>query len=617
MHSHVKRPLLLSVIFNVFVTVTSTTGIPGSQEILVRATDCHIEAKHGNFAYVDREGDREVLVSTDAAGNPLHAVGDIQFSFPGMVSNGTYRLTVRWRTGGVEGTPWAYRLGSRSGRVVENGTVSGAWHDFYPGQAGRHGGQAFVEDLAGPEPIGSARYVNRAAGSSLTVDGVGKGDFYVRIWDMSPSRNNYFAIESFTLTPVPAPSNSVQAASAPPSEVAAPLGEAFTIGAYYYTQSKEDAFGWDYAFMDLARIGCNRLVVSGPIWSDSAATMKNWGMTAITAYSQLINYPGPGEWPDALMTNNILETVTRLDGMVMDGRPVGDVVVGHIMIDEPECREHPEDEINYLRHWADLYHRHNPGREVYVNHCDPPWIDFHEKRASCSANGTIIANGHRVTDRIAAARSIGLPNFTLVSLQGYMHAWATGGGATDGCKSFEYWGLDPCEGVREWAAARTHHQDTYEMMLVAYLFGSDGYQPYIYNTPYGSSIVDTNGNDNQGIRAAFGAAAHDIRRSHGWPGVDLKNNGEEFSDRGDYPPGPITLTAEAESASSTISKVVFGKSVNGGVTWESVEDTLAPYAATFTTTNVTGRQTVIFRARAHDADGRKSIFDANLIRITD
>jgi len=392
---------------------------------------------------------------------------------------------------------------------------------------------------------------------------------------------------------------------------AAPLGEAFTLGAYYRLQSPTDNFTWNFGFMDMARIGCNRVVASGNLWGDAASALKNWDMKAITAYSQLNNYPGPGNWPDALMTNDIINTLNLYDGYAD-----GDIIIGHVMDDEPECRSITADEINYLRHWADLYHQYNPNREAWVNHCDPPWIDFNEKRASCSANATTIVNGSRIPDRIAAAQAIGLPNFTTVSLQGHIFAWATSGGATDGCGQFNFWGMGPCPGVRSWADDRTHHQDAYDMMMAAYLFGSDGYQPYIYNQGQGVSFVDANGNDTYGIRAAFKAGAHDIRRAHGWPGVNMTNNGVEFNDRTWYSQGPYALTADAESESSTITKVEFGKSVNGGVNWSAIEDTTAPYSAVFNTSSSLGQQVVIFRARSFDAAGRKSLFDANLIWIT-
>jgi hypothetical protein len=392
---------------------------------------------------------------------------------------------------------------------------------------------------------------------------------------------------------------------------AAPVGEAFTLGAYYRLQSPTDNFEWDYGFMDMARIGCNQVVTSGNLWGDAASALKNWDMKAITAYSQLNNYPGPGNWPDALMTNDIILT-KNLYATFTDG----DIIIGHIMDDEPECRSITADEINYLRHWADLYHQYNPNREAWVNHCDPPWIDFNEKRASCSANATIIVNGSRITDRIAAVQAIGLPNFTTVSLQGYLFDWATSGGATDGCSAFNDWGMGPCADVRDWAQARTHHQDAYDMMMAAYQFGSDGYQPYIYNEGRGISFVDANGNDNYGIRTAFKAAAHDIRRSQGWPGVDMTNNGVEFNDRTWYSEGPYALAADAESENSTITKVEFGMSINKGQTWTTVEDISEPYSNVFMTFDNPGQKIVIFRAQAFDAAGKSSLFDANLIWIT-
>jgi hypothetical protein len=184
--------------------IVSGTNVSVPSGPVVRAEDCQISALDGHFAYVDTFLGRDVLVSTDPAGNPAYAVGDIKFNFPGVVSNGTYRLTVRWRTGTVAGTPWAYKLGSDSGSVTENGVpTSGKWHYFYPGQSGPHGDQWHAHDLAGPEPVDFSMFPNTAVGSSVTVSGVAAGDFYVRVWDMSPSRDNFFTIEYFQLSPPP------------------------------------------------------------------------------------------------------------------------------------------------------------------------------------------------------------------------------------------------------------------------------------------------------------------------------------------------------------------------------------------------------------------------------
>ena len=71
----------------------------------------------------------------------------------------------------------------------------------------------------------------------------------------------------------------------------APVGESFTLGAYYAMAQLEpkDNFSWDYAFMDMARAGCNRIIVSGNCWANQWAAIKHWGMKGITSYGEL-NY---------------------------------------------------------------------------------------------------------------------------------------------------------------------------------------------------------------------------------------------------------------------------------------------------------------------------------------
>jgi hypothetical protein len=172
-------------------------------EGIVQAEHCAITALDGHFACVPGNGSQEVLVSTDSAEDPTYAMGEIKFNFPGVVANGTYRLTVYWRTGTVAGTPWGFMLGSDTGSVTENGTASGNWHYFYPGQSGPHSDQWFTKDLAGSNPVSFSMWVNSPVASSITVTSVGPGDFYVRVWDMSPSRDNYFAIDYFELSPLP------------------------------------------------------------------------------------------------------------------------------------------------------------------------------------------------------------------------------------------------------------------------------------------------------------------------------------------------------------------------------------------------------------------------------
>ena len=59
-----------------------------------------------------------------------------------------------------------------------------------------------------------------------------------------------------------------------------------------------------------------------------------------------------------------------------------------------------------------------------------------------------------------------------------------------------------------------------------------------------------------------------------------------------------------------ISKVVFGKSADGGGTWQTRVDATVPYSAKF---SAEPGKTVIFRARAIAEDGKQSIYAANMI----
>ena len=631
---------------NIANSRTASISVPWRPEI--RAEDWLIAALDGHYAKVDSAAGTLIQLATDAAGNPAHAVGDFKFRFPGAIPDGKYRLTVRWRTGTMGGTPWAYLLGTEAGRVTEHGIPSGRWHYFYPGHSGSDSDRWFAHDLAGSNPVDFSMWPNSPVSTEITissigrqnVSGVGQGDFYIRLRDMSPGENNSFSIESIALTPIGETATTLNlsdgsrlpsarteenlsattAASAAPrkedrpaaaSFPLAPIGDEFTIGVYYAMPWLEpkDNFSWDYAFMDMARSGCNFVVISGNCWANQWAAIKQWGMTGVTSYNQLIAYPGPGKWKPSDFVAGIEEQRERLKSFVWNGEHVGDAVVGHIMDDEPECRGLTEDEKDYLRAWADVYHRQNPARDAYVNHCDPEWYDLNEKHATCSAAPTIAVNSARIRDRIKAARSIGLKNFTVVALLGRMSDWS--GNKAD---MIEYWNLGRATPeVFDWLASRTNYQDAYEGMITAYCYGATGFHPYIYNQHRGYSLVDKEGNGQYGIRTGFSDAAHDLRRSHGWPGVTLSSNSSPIRDRGTYPAGHFTLTAQAVSDSGTIEKVVFGKSSDGGSTWQTDEDATAPYSATFSTDPET---TVIFRARAVAADGKKSIYAANMIHIS-
>ena len=412
-----------------------------------------------------------------------------------------------------------------------------------------------------------------------------------------------------------------------PAAAQTPVGEAFTIGAYYSmpTLNPMDNFSWDYGFMDMARIGCNFIIVSGNAWANQWSAIKNWDMAGVTSYNVSNDYQGPGTWNVGTIEPGIIITRGFQDGLMLNGQYVGDAIVGFVMADEVECINGGQgltaDEQDFHRLYADIYHTHNPTREIIVNHCDPPWYDLNEKHASCSAAPTISINASRFTERRQAAQDIGLDNFTTVSLQGRISDWAA---VQSSCTAIGIWGMGPCsQEVIDWLATRPNYQDAYEEILAAYFFGTQGYHPWQYNQHYAVSFVDINGDCQFGIRAGFSDAAHHIRRSHGWPGVELFNNGQPFVDCKQtpvfgapgcdvYTAGTFTLTATVVSDSSTIVKVVFGKSTDGGAIWTNVEDTTPPYSANFPTT---AGETVIFRAQAFDTTGKKSLFAANRIYI--
>jgi len=388
----------------------------------------------------------------------------------------------------------------------------------------------------------------------------------------------------------------------------------FTIGVYHYHWATSgDNFSeknWDYALMDMARIGCNWIVQSG--WTGYEhqfwAAAKHWGIRGVTTYGQLNEYQGPGTWDPCDFVNGIITNRDTYDALNYNGESVGDTIVGHIMTDEPE-NNLDEDQKNFLRAYADVYHQYNPVREIYVNHdTELPWYDLHEKRATCSVP-TISINSQRINDRISEAQSHGFENFTVVAQLLRIAVWMD-----NQCNRIEWFGLGPCsQDVFDWLDSRTTYQDVYEEILTAYNFGANGVTAYIYNAHMDNySIVDIDGHDNDGRRAGFSDAAHDIRAAQGWPGVTLYNNGQPFNDRGNYPPGQFTLTADATSSSGTIEKVVFGKTTDGGGIWTTIEDTTAPYSATF---SASSGETVIFRAQAVDTAGKKSIYDAYMIYI--
>ena len=388
--------------------------------------------------------------------------------------------------------------------------------------------------------------------------------------------------------------------------------ESFRIGVYISMGNTGDTFVWDYMFMDLARIGCNYAVVSGNCYAGQWAAAKHWGIAGVNTYSIMNYYPGAGAWSPDDLESLVLSEKGTLDIMYHNGEYVGDAVVGRNIVDEPEAHggKLTEDEQDFLRTYSDFYHLHLPDRDVYVNHSNPPWYDLHESKVSCSTGATIMVNSQRISDRINHAQSRGFENYSVVCQTANIAWWMN-----NDCGNINAIGLGPCsQAVKDWLAARNTYQDVYEMLSAAYLAGANGCTAYRYNYYLGGleayAFVDPNGNDNGGRRAGYSDAAHDVRRAQGCPSVTLANNGVPFNDRGNYSAGQFTLTADAESVSGTIQKVIFGKTTNGGSDWETIEDTTAPYSAAFSTS---AGQTVIFRSQAVDTTGKKSIYAANMI----
>jgi len=195
----------------------NSTWIP-----IVQAEDWIISSENGHYAEGNAPPEwaatgQVVWVGTDSAGNPEHAAGriivalppepnlsgDVKFTFPGAIPGGDYRLTIKWHSGTMNGTPWAFKLGADGGSVTEHGvSTSGKWHYFYPGHQGSHSDQWFTHDLAGPNPVQFSMWPNSPVGDYVTFSGIDQGEFYIRIWDLSPAKDNYFAIDYFELTPL-------------------------------------------------------------------------------------------------------------------------------------------------------------------------------------------------------------------------------------------------------------------------------------------------------------------------------------------------------------------------------------------------------------------------------
>ncbi len=265
----------------------------------VRAKDWLIEPVVGHYTRVGSERGTLIQVAADNAGNPAHVLGDFRFRFPSSIPDGKYRLTIHWQTGRMNGTPWAFLLGTEAGSVREHqipladgGTIS------IRAIPDHHSDQWCTNDLAGPDPIDFSRWPNSPVAAFITISDAGSEDFFLRLRDMSPASNNSICIESISLIPVEAP---VKERDSPAilcsplgTDLLTPAGENFTIGVYYAMLwlEPQDNFSWDCAFMDMARSGCNFVVISGNCWADQWAAIKHWDMKGVTSYGQLNGHPG-------------------------------------------------------------------------------------------------------------------------------------------------------------------------------------------------------------------------------------------------------------------------------------------------------------------------------------
>ena len=143
------------------------------QALSVRAENCRITPISGHYTKIDSSKGKLVQLACDSHGNPSHAMGDFRVHFPQPIPDGSYRLTICWRTSHMNGTPWAFLLSADGGSVVENDIEQGGWHYFYPGLAGVDNDRWFTHDLAGPRPIDFSMFPNTPVAGSITVSGVG------------------------------------------------------------------------------------------------------------------------------------------------------------------------------------------------------------------------------------------------------------------------------------------------------------------------------------------------------------------------------------------------------------------------------------------------------------
>ncbi|MFH1613634.1 MAG: hypothetical protein ABIG61_00920 [Planctomycetota bacterium] len=169
---------------------------------VIQAENCAIQAEIGQFTTAALDNAQVVYVATDNTGDKTHGYGQIKFIFPDSIPDGEYVLRVRWKTGVMNASAWAFTLGAQNGTVQEGNFYKSQQHMFYPGHGDGHNNEWLVDELAGPNGLSFKTWPNTKVANYFSVTGIGPGDFYVRLMDTATAEDNYLAVDYFELIPV-------------------------------------------------------------------------------------------------------------------------------------------------------------------------------------------------------------------------------------------------------------------------------------------------------------------------------------------------------------------------------------------------------------------------------
>jgi hypothetical protein len=179
----------------------------------VMADTIHIDAENctlsGDYCPLNITNDGWVYFASTQDGSDgwfQSYQGTAYFTLPQAIPDGTYTLSVKWKTGNVfSGNTYAYLIsGANGASVTENGiTNQGAWHTFYPTLQAT----TAVDYLAGPgtDFALATMWPGSPKANSITISGAAANTITIRMWDMCPLNYDYMAIDYFELTPTPEP----------------------------------------------------------------------------------------------------------------------------------------------------------------------------------------------------------------------------------------------------------------------------------------------------------------------------------------------------------------------------------------------------------------------------